>query len=331
MTHGPGSYTIGELAALCGMPVKTIRFYSDEGVLPPAGRTAAGYRLYSDTDGARLELIRTLREVGFGLPTIRALLDRDLPVQEAIDLQLRAVDLQLRTLRAARGVLRRARQRGATDAGYLARLQRLARLTAREREQLIGDFWADAAGDAPVDREWLEGMAAASVPDLPDDPTDAQLDAWLELGELASDDDFKASLRKMSSSSFWDEAADTGFDLAAWRAANDEVIADVVAAVEQGVAPGDRAARALLDRFVALHAAARNRQPDAALRADQLRDFDEHDPRASRWWELVAVLRGWPSPAPTIGAYAWLREALRARVASEGPAPRGTGAQGRIH
>jgi DNA-binding transcriptional MerR regulator len=316
MSHDDGAYTIGELAALCGLAVKTIRFYSDEGVLPPAGRTAAGYRLYRDADVARLQLIRTLREVGFDLATIRGVLDRDMPVGEAVDLHLRAVDLQLRTLRAARAVLRRAHQSGAGDAGYLGRLQRLGRLTAREREQLIGDFWADAVGDAPVDREWLEGMAAASVPDLPDDPSDAQLDAWLELGELACDDDFKAKLRKLSSS-FWSDAAEADVDLAAWRAANDEAIADVIVAVEDGVGPCDDAARALLERFVALHAAARNRQPDAALRADALRGFDEHDPRASRWWELVAVLQGWPSPAPTTAAYAWLHKALRAQVASD--------------
>lgn len=314
MNEDADTYTIGELAALCGLPVKTIRFYSDEGVLPPSRRTAAGYRLYGTADRARLELIRTLREVGFGLPTIRALLDRDLPVQEAVALQLRAVDLQLRALRAVRSVLRRAHHHGEGDAGYLARLHRLARLTEREREQLIGDFWAAAVGDAPVDREWLDSMAAASVPDLPDDATDGQLDAWLELGELATDDDFLANLRTMSSS-FWNDAAETGVDLATWRAANDEVIADVIAAVEAGVAPGDDAAAALLDRFVALQSAARNRRPDAALRADQLWEFDQHDPRASRWWELVAILQEWPSPAPTIEAYAWVHEALRARVA----------------
>ncbi|MBO0774332.1 MAG: MerR family DNA-binding transcriptional regulator, partial [Actinobacteria bacterium] len=36
--------TIGELARLTGLPVKTIRFWSDEGLVPPADRTPAGYR-----------------------------------------------------------------------------------------------------------------------------------------------------------------------------------------------------------------------------------------------------------------------------------------------
>jgi hypothetical protein len=38
--------TIGELAERTGLSVRTIRFYSDSGVVPPAGRTDAGYRLY---------------------------------------------------------------------------------------------------------------------------------------------------------------------------------------------------------------------------------------------------------------------------------------------
>jgi hypothetical protein len=38
--------TIGELARLTGLTVKTVRFWSDEGLLPPEGRTRAGYRLY---------------------------------------------------------------------------------------------------------------------------------------------------------------------------------------------------------------------------------------------------------------------------------------------
>lgn len=38
-------FTIGDLARTTGLPVKTIRWYSDQGLVPPAGRSAAGYRL----------------------------------------------------------------------------------------------------------------------------------------------------------------------------------------------------------------------------------------------------------------------------------------------
>ena len=43
-------YTIGELARRSGMSVRTIRFYSDTGLVPTAGRSEAGYRLYDDDE-----------------------------------------------------------------------------------------------------------------------------------------------------------------------------------------------------------------------------------------------------------------------------------------
>jgi len=57
-------FSIGQLARRTGIPVRTIRFWSDAGVLPPSGRTESGYRLYDAEDVARLELVRTLRDLG---------------------------------------------------------------------------------------------------------------------------------------------------------------------------------------------------------------------------------------------------------------------------
>ena len=48
-------FTIGELSRRTGVPVRTIRFHSDAGVLPPPARTAAGYRLYDARSLPRLE------------------------------------------------------------------------------------------------------------------------------------------------------------------------------------------------------------------------------------------------------------------------------------
>ncbi|MDH6123110.1 hypothetical protein P3T39_000033 [Kitasatospora sp. GP82] len=44
--EGDALHTIGELSRLTGIPVKTIRFWPDAGVVPPTDRTPAGYRLY---------------------------------------------------------------------------------------------------------------------------------------------------------------------------------------------------------------------------------------------------------------------------------------------
>ena len=67
--------TIGDLASRAGLPVRTIRFWSDTGALPPAARTSSGRRLYDPACLARLELIVTLRQLGFGLADVRRVLE----------------------------------------------------------------------------------------------------------------------------------------------------------------------------------------------------------------------------------------------------------------
>lgn len=65
---------IGELATRSGLPVKTIRYYSDIGVLPEAARTPARYRTYDDTALARLAFIRSAQTIGLTLGEIREIL-----------------------------------------------------------------------------------------------------------------------------------------------------------------------------------------------------------------------------------------------------------------
>lgn len=52
-------FTIGQLSQRSGLPVRTIRYWSDIGVLPPASRTGTGRRLYDRGSAARLELVAT--------------------------------------------------------------------------------------------------------------------------------------------------------------------------------------------------------------------------------------------------------------------------------
>ncbi len=54
--------------------MRTVRFYSDAGVVSESARSAAGYRLYDGEAVIRLGLVRTLRGLGVPLETIRAVL-----------------------------------------------------------------------------------------------------------------------------------------------------------------------------------------------------------------------------------------------------------------
>ena len=67
--------TIGKLAGEVGVSVYAIRFYEREGLLRPARKTSAGYRL-DDTEAARrIRFIKHSQHCGFSLAEIRELLD----------------------------------------------------------------------------------------------------------------------------------------------------------------------------------------------------------------------------------------------------------------
>jgi len=67
--------TVGDVAQLSGVTVRTLHHYDRIGLVTPSGRTAAGYRLYGEGDLDRLHAVLGYRELGFALEQITDLLD----------------------------------------------------------------------------------------------------------------------------------------------------------------------------------------------------------------------------------------------------------------
>ncbi|PKL75913.1 MAG: Cu(I)-responsive transcriptional regulator, partial [Candidatus Melainabacteria bacterium HGW-Melainabacteria-1] len=61
-------------ARASGVNAKLIRYYESIGLLPAAGRTEAGYRVYSASDVERLRFVKRSRSLGFGMDEIKQLL-----------------------------------------------------------------------------------------------------------------------------------------------------------------------------------------------------------------------------------------------------------------
>jgi DNA-binding transcriptional MerR regulator len=284
--------TIGELARRTGLPVRTIRFWSDVGVVPPVGRTESGRRLYDGTCLARLELAATLRHLGLGLTDVRRVLEGTVTVAEVAATHLEALDAEARVLRLRRAVLSAVVKRTASGQ-QTAMMNRLARLSAAERKQIIDDFTAEVFDGLDPRLRTVKRWSAGH--NLPDDPSPEQMDAWMELAELAGDPDFRQCLRQV---------LDYGLE---WQADNgllSRAQASAEEAVARDVAPDSAEAARITERILA-DTLAGQRHGELLSRLEVI-----IDPRIERYWTLTAIINGWPSFESPVPAFEWLMAAL---------------------
>jgi len=68
------SYMAGQLAKAANVNIQTVRFYDRQGILKPASRTEAGYRIYDKEGVKRLNFIIQAKELGFSLKEIKGFL-----------------------------------------------------------------------------------------------------------------------------------------------------------------------------------------------------------------------------------------------------------------
>ena len=87
--------TVREVSRKTGVSVRTLRYYDQVGLLPPAAVSDAGYRLYDLESLSRLQCILLLRELQFPLKRIRELLDSpDFDRNRALTQQIELLELK---------------------------------------------------------------------------------------------------------------------------------------------------------------------------------------------------------------------------------------------
>jgi DNA-binding transcriptional MerR regulator len=145
-------YTVGEVARRSGVSVRTLHHYDAIGLLVPAGRSAAGYRLYSEGDLERLRHVLFYRELGFGLDQIGEILADP---EARTDDHLRRQHRLLRQRQARTGVLL-----GAVEHEIEARRLGIV-LTPAEQLEIFGTAaFAEHVGEAH--ERWSDSDAEAS-------------------------------------------------------------------------------------------------------------------------------------------------------------------------
>ncbi|MFE2064401.1 MerR family transcriptional regulator [Streptomyces sp. NPDC059467] len=305
-------YSIGELARRTGLSVKTIRFYSDRGIVEPAGRTHTGYRLYAPDTVARLALVRTLRELGLGLPMIRQVVDQELTLSEVAAEHAAALDAQISILRLRRVVLTAAAKRESTPE-EMELMHQLAKLSEAERRRLIDDF-LNSVFEGPHRGSYYAAARRSMTPELPDSPTDEQIRAWVELAELSLDPDFRANVRRLAE----DHAAALPDDAPTPpRPDMIAIVRDLAGpAVARGISPDSPQADPVVAALTARCALAHGRPDDAELHRWLLHRLKAaSDPRRDQYVRLLALINAWPTPERLTPVIDWSVTALRIRAA----------------
>ncbi|MET9762258.1 MerR family transcriptional regulator [Streptomyces sp. NPDC006372] len=180
-------WSIGELAERAGATVKTVRFYSDQGLLPEAARSSGGHRRYGLPALERLQLIRSLRALDLSLPEIRRILEDEDAVgsvlESAVDSRLRELGSELKALRWREAALQLVRD--CPPAQRAGRLRLLTALNTPPSTAPLARFW----------RAWLpprmpaRATAAfldAAVPQPPDEPHPSQALAFARLHAMTT-------------------------------------------------------------------------------------------------------------------------------------------------
>lgn len=305
--------SIGEVARLTGLPVKTIRYYADIGLVPEERRTRAGYRRYDETGLARLELVHALRDLGLDLASIRRVTEREAQLELIARAHADAVDLHIRQLTLRRAVLR-AIARGVTRPQEVRRMTAFAQASAEESRRIMDEFLDSVFADH--ENNPFATRMRSSLPLLADQPSDAQIDAWIELAALVQDTEFRARIREMIVAGER-RRADAGIadsDEATQRAAQ-AIVDRAGTAISDGVGTDSAEALQIVNEVVPLFAAAAGRQDGAEYRRElsqQLATFSDH--RVERYWQLVGIIHGWPAQPSLVRAYEWFMAALEASL-----------------
>ncbi|MGV9884161.1 MerR family transcriptional regulator [Streptomyces sp. NPDC003006] len=302
-----GKWSIGQLAEQAGVTVKTVRFYSDRGLLPEAARSGGGHRRYGPEALERLRLIRSLRGLDLPVRDVSRVLDQQDALEDVVEGQLRDVGTRLTALRWREAALRLLRDCSAEERAE--RLRLVGALSAPPSTAALARFW----------RRWLPARLPArvasavveqAVPQLPDDPAPAQVLAFARLHAFVSDSCFDSGPRTGTRHGQPEvHLSGKGYRPAVLYEGLPDAFVLASAQLRAGRAPHRGEA---LDCFVTAHAAALNARDTADFRRGLGRMLAA-EPRIDHYWQLTAEVVSPPQgpPEPTPGAADnWLRAAL---------------------
>ncbi|WP_019927656.1 MerR family transcriptional regulator [Nocardia sp. BMG111209] len=299
-----GLVGIGEMARLTGVPVRTIRFYCDEGLIHPH-RSTGGHRIFDAAAVDRLKSVRRLRALGLGLTAITAVLAGEVPIDEALAAEQATLNTELHEL-----LWRRATLAAAQNTSPNTRTGRLDLLAVvgdpRHAHDTLVTFWREQLAAAPPNI--FDGFVTMNIPDPPADPTPEQVVAYAELVSTTTD----PALAPAIACQLWRSDPATIDDPRQLLTGIAEACAAVDPLLTAGIPPRPGPE---LDHFLAAHATARHESDTPLFRQRIRHGANDSDPRIHRYWTLTGEII---ATTTTGAALNWLHRAL-----AQVPAPAG--------
>ncbi|MEU5430595.1 MerR family transcriptional regulator [Streptomyces olivoreticuli] len=296
-------WSIGALAEHAGVTVKTVRFYSDRGLLPEAVRSSGGHRRYGPEALDRLRLIRSLRALDLPVPEVGRVLEKEDDgledaLEDAVAGQLRELGSQLAALRWREAALQLIQDCAPEERAD--RLRLVGAVATPPSTAALARFWRGWL-PARLPARLVSAIIEEAVPQPPAEPTPAQVLAFARLHAFASRPCRGSSDRGQP------EVHQPGKGYRPAVLYDGLVEAYVLASADVRSRRPPREGEAL-DCFVSAHAGALGVRDTPAFRRElgiQLAT----EPRIDHYWQLVAEVNA--SREPTPGATdAWLRAAL---------------------
>lgn len=136
--------TVGRVAELVGVSVRTLHHWDAIGLVCPAERTWSDYRVYAAADIARIQQVLLYRELGLSLADVRAVLDDpQVDVVEQLEHQRSMLSERIDRLRRMIAAVDRMKEAHMSE----------KRLTAQQQAEILGDGW-DPAWQDEAQRNW---------------------------------------------------------------------------------------------------------------------------------------------------------------------------------
>lgn len=298
------TWTIGQLAARTGLPVKTVRYYSDIGLLPLAERSAGGHRRYRPEALEQLHLVQRLRALDTPISTLTQLVSGERSLGGLIADEMGLVRSRLTELHWRQATLEALDNCSGEE--RLRRLEVLSRVQRLpEAQDRLGRAWGQTI-PASVPARLAEAITAQAVPEPPKNPTAEVVLAYAELHTLTRHQDFPvywACPHVRDKASLYSELFDAC-----------ELAAGPVAA---GLPPQPGEA---LDHFSRACARSRGEDDTPGFRAFIGAQLHGTIPLFRHYWQHVATITA--AQRPNLGiTHCWLVEGLASpRQAAPAPA-----------